>query len=415
MINIPKGTYDILPKDSYKWHKLKENISNIARKYNLKEIVTPMFEHTELFVRGAGNSSDVVNKEMYTFIDKGERSLTLKPESTASVARSFIENGLFNESMPIKFYYISPCFRYEKPQKGRYRQHTQFGLEIYGSNHVLSEVETFLIAKDFFNSLGIDITIVINNLGCEDCRTKYKEKLKDYVESHLPDMCPDCHRRYETNPLRMLDCKSNECKAILKDAPRINDCLCDECNDYFNKIVKYLDALNIKYKIDNSLVRGFDYYTNIVFEFYDGDSTRSQSALGGGGRYNHLVEELGGKPTPVIGFGLGLERILLYLEDLGKTFEDDENVDCYVASITDNVEYVLNLVKDLRKNDISCDYDIVGRGLKAQFKYADKIKAKYVITVGDNEIESNTLIVKNMLNGTQEQVNANDIVNYLKG
>ena len=415
MINLPKGTYDILPKDAYKWHKLKDIISNIARKYNLKEIVTPMFEHTELFVRGAGNSSDVVNKEMYTFMDKGERSLTLKPEATAPVARSFIENGLFNESMPIKFYYISPCFRYEKPQKGRYRQHTQFGLEIYGSDHVLSEIETFLIAKEFFNSLGIDITIVINNLGCEDCRKKYRETLKNFVSDKLSDMCPDCHRRFETNPLRMLDCKSTECKSILKDAPKINDCLCDDCNNYFNQIVKYLDILNIKYRIDSSLVRGFDYYTNIVFEFYDGNSEKSQSALGGGGRYNHLVEELGGKPTPVIGFGLGLERILLYLESLGIELENNEIVDCYVASVTENTEYILNLVKTLRENEISCDYDIVGRGLKAQFKYADKIKAKHVITVGDNEIENGYLIVKNMNTGSQDQVNTENIVKYLKG
>lgn len=415
MINIPKGTKDVLPSESYKWQKVQEVAYEIACKYNLKEIRTPMFEHTELFVRGVGEASDIVNKEMYTFLDKGERSITLKPEGTAGVARSFIENGLFNETMPLKMFYITPCFRYERPQSGRLRQHHQFGLEMYGSNSVLSEVETIMIATEFYRAFGVNPTVNINNLGCSDCRKKYIEIIREYVKPHLSDMCEDCNRRYKQNPLRMLDCKSEECKAILRDIPSIEDCLCDECKEHFDHLQRLLAVQEINFRVDPKLVRGIDYYTNIVFEFVDDDKKLGQNALGGGGRYNNLISELGGKPTPVIGFGIGIERLLLYLENKGITLEDKNKVDIYIASATQNDEFVVSLAKALRDKGYCVEMDLMLRSLKAQFKYADKLGVKYVITVGDDEINNKVFAVRNMEKGTQETVRQKEIFDYLRG
>lgn len=415
MINIPKGTKDVLPSESYKWQKVQEVAYGLARKYNLKEIRTPMFEHTELFVRGVGESSDIVNKEMYTFLDKGGRSITLKPEGTAGVARSFIENGLFNETMPLKMFYITPCFRYERPQAGRLRQHHQFGLEVYGSNSVLAEVETIMIATEFYRAFGINPTVSINNLGCADCRKKYIEIIKEYVKPHLSEMCDDCNRRYKQNPLRMLDCKSEECKAILKDIPSIEDCLCDECKEHFDHLQRLLSVEEINFRVDPKLVRGIDYYTNIVFEFVDDDKKLGQNALGGGGRYNNLIEELGGKSTPVIGFGIGIERLLLYLENKGIEIENPNKVDIYIASATQNDEFVVSLAKALRDKGYCVEMDLMLRSLKAQFKYADKLNVRYVITVGDDEINNKVFTVKNMQTGVQEQVRQKEIFDYLRG
>ncbi len=415
MINIPKGTKDVLPSESYKWQKVQEVAYDLARKYNLKEIRTPMFEHTELFVRGVGESSDIVNKEMYTFLDKGGRSITLKPEGTAGVARSFIENGLFNETMPLKMFYITPCFRYERPQAGRLRQHHQFGLEVYGSNSVLAEVETIMIATEFYRAFGINPTVSINNLGCAECRKKYIEIIKEYVKPHLSEMCDDCNRRYKQNPLRMLDCKSEECKAILKDIPSIEDCLCDECKEHFDHLQRLLSVEEINFRVDPKLVRGIDYYTNIVFEFVDDDKKLGQNALGGGGRYNNLIEELGGKSTPVIGFGIGIERLLLYLENKGIEIENPNKVDIYIASATQNDEFVVSLAKALRDKGYCVEMDLMLRSLKAQFKYADKLNVRYVITVGDDEINNKVFTVKNMQTGVQEQVRQKEIFDYLRG
>ena len=413
MINIPKGTKDVLPSESYKWQRVQEVVYDIAKKYNLKEIRTPVFEHTELFVRGVGESSDIVNKEMYTFLDKGERSITLKPEGTASVARSFIENGLHNEIMPLKMFYISPCFRYERPQAGRLRQHHQFGLEMYGSNTVLSEVETIMIATEFYKSFGINPTVRINNLGCAECRKKYVDIIKAFVKPYLPDMCEDCNRRYKQNPLRMLDCKSEDCQCILKNVPSIHDSLCDDCTEHFDHLQKLLSVQEINYVVDPKLVRGIDYYTNIVFEFLDDDKKLGQNALGGGGRYNNLVEELGGKPTPVIGFGIGIERLLLYLENKGIAIENPNNVDIYIASATNNDEFILSLAKALRDKGFCVEMDLMLRSLKSQFKYADKLNVKYVITIGDDEINNKVFTVKNMQTGEQSQVRQKEIFTYL--
>ena len=414
MINIQKGTKDILPRDSYKWHKVREVMMELCRKYNLKEITTPVFESTELFVRSDGDSSDVVNKEMYTFFDKGNRSITLKPEGTAGVVRSYIENGLGNDILPVKLCYISPCYRYEKPQAGRLREHHQFGVELFGANSLASDIEAILIAYDFYKAFGINPTVYINFLGCDNCKTAYKNSIKTFTEEHLSSMCEDCHKRFETNPLRMLDCKSPVCKDILKDAPKMSDGLCDKCKTKFEDIKKMLNSLGIKYVHNTNLVRGLDYYTDFVFEFIDEDITLGQNALGGGGRYDNLVASLGGKPTPVIGFGIGIERMLLYLESKGIEIPHKDEIDVYVASNTDNENFIIKFVSSLRRKGFGVESNLMDRSLKSQFKYADKINAKFVIAIGDDEINENKLTVKNMSTGEQIKIWSNDIAEYLR-
>lgn len=414
MINIQKGTKDMLPKDSYKWNKIRNVMNELARKYNLKEISTPVFESTELFVRSDGSSSDIVNKEMYTFEDKGGRSITLKPEGTAGVVRSYIENGLGNEILPVKLFYLTPCYRYEKPQAGRLREHHQFGVEIFGANSLASDIEAILIAVDFYQSLGINPTVNINFLGCSDCKARYKETIRNFARPRLEEMCGDCHKRIESNPLRMLDCKSTVCKEILSGAPKMSDCLCEKCKTKFEDIKKMLTSLNVKFRQDSNLVRGLDYYTDLVFEFVDEDVTLGQNALGGGGRYDNLVSELGGKATPVIGFGIGIERLLLYLENKGLKMEDDRKVDIYVASNTDNENYIIKFVNSLRRKGFAVESNLMDRSLKAQFKYADKIGARFVLVIGDDEINENKISVKNMETGEQIKLWSNDVTEYLR-
>lgn len=373
-----------------------------------------MFEHTELFIRGVGKSTDIVNKEMYTFVDKGNRSITLKPEGTAGVARSFIENSLYNEPLPLKLYYITPCFRYERPQAGRLRQHTQFGSEWFGVDSPEADAEILMMASDFYRSFGINPTVLINNLGCAECRKKYVETLKEYFKPHIGDMCPDCGKRFETNPLRILDCKVDECKAINKNAPKITDYLCDDCNSRFNKLKKLLKNANVNYKFEPMLVRGLDYYTNLIFEFIDEDKKLGQNALGGGGRYNNLVEELGGKPMPVIGFGIGIERLLIYLENKGIEVNSDEHLNVYVANACEDLTPVIEITKMLRDNGVSAEMNLTDRSLKAQFKYADKIKAENVLVVGDDELKSGKFTIKNLKESKQTTLTKNELVKYFK-
>ncbi len=412
MINIPKGTKDMLPEESYKWHKVYEVIGDIAKRYNLKEISTPAFEHTELFVRGAGEGSDIVNKEMYTFLDKGERSITRKPEGTAAVVRSFVENGMYNNPMPIKLYYKTPCFRYEKPQAGRLREHHQFGVEIFGGDTIQSEAEVLMIISDFLRTFGLNPTFTINHLGCSKCNTAYKEILRNYVAPNIDEFCSDCKVRYNKNILRMLDCKVSSCKTMLQGAPKITDCLCEDCKSRFSSLLTLLQQLGINYVIDKNLVRGLDYYTGLVFEIIDDNKEYGQNAIGAGGRYNNLVEELGGKSTPVIGFGLGIERLLLYLDRIGYNFDNNEKADVYVLDMTGNSAYTLNLVHRLRDANLSVETDIVGRGTKAQFKYADKLQAKYVIVIGEEELRDGVVTIKDMTTGVQERIKESEIVNY---
>ncbi len=411
MINIPKGTKDVLPQESFKWQQIRRNIEQIAKIYNLKEITTPVFEHTELFVRGVGESTDIVNKEMYTFLDKGNRSLTLRPEGTAPVVRSFIENGMFNNAMPIKLFYLTPSFRYEKPQSGRLRQHTQFGVEIFGPDSYLADGEAILIMDSFYKSLSLSPTFVLNTIGCEEDRKSFKAAFKKYVEPKIHEYCTDCKRRYHQNPLRMLDCKSSTCKKLVEDAPKLSQFLCDKCSNSFNNLKNLLTQLKINFIENNKLVRGFDYYTGVVFEvILEG----VDYAMGGGGRYNNLVEELGGNPTAVVGFGIGIERVLLYLENNNIDVFKEDKPNIYIASATENMTYIFKFVEDLRLNGIACEFDKMDRSLKAQFKYADKLEVDYVLVIGDDEINSKIFTLKNMKTGEHSKFTKDELIAKLK-
>lgn len=402
MINISKGTKDVLPQESYKWHYIEGKVREIANEFNLKEIRTPTFEHTELFLRGVGETTDVVNKEMYTFLDKGERSITLKPEGTAGVVRAYLENGLASLVMPLKMYYITPVFRYEKPQAGRLREHHQFGIEVYGSESAVTDAEVISIASSLFEKLNIkNLTLNINSIGCPACRAEYNKALKEYYRPHLDDMCETCRERFDKNPLRILDCKEEKCKEINKNAPAITDYLCDDCKAHFESLKEYLTAMNIPFVVNSRIVRGLDYYTRTVFEFVS-NNIGSQGTVCGGGRYDGLVEQLGGKHTPCAGFGMGIERLLLLMDSVGIDIPEYDGISVYFATFGENaLKKALLYTSLLRKAGVSADFDHLNKSFKAQFKYANKINAKYVVSIGDDEINSGVLKVKNMQNGEE--------------
>ena len=404
MINIPKGTKDMLPSEAYKWHYVERIARQTAANFGFKEIRTPMFEHTELFLRGVGETTDIVNKEMYTFDDKGGRSMTLRPEGTAGVARCFIENGLGGGVMPMKAYYIASVFRYEKPQNGRLREHHQFGVECYGSDSPSADAEIIALADTFLRNAGLEsLELNLNSIGCPTCRAAYNKALKEYIGENLHFMCGQCQTRFEKNPLRILDCKEEKCKAITKNAPKILDFLCDDCKAHFEAVQSILTDLDIKFTINPGIVRGLDYYTRTVFEFVSTD-IGSQGTVCGGGRYNNLVEEVGGKPTPAVGFGLGLERLLLVLENTNSLKAEEESVEYYFAPLGDNAKALARkIVFELRRKGVSAETDIMDRSVKAQMKYADKIGAKFVVVIGDDEIEKGVVSVKNMADGTTEE------------
>ena len=414
MINIPKGTKDVLPQEAYKWHYVENVARQTAKDFCASEIRTPTFEHTELFLRGVGDTTDIVNKEMYTFEDKGGRSITLKPEGTAGVARAFIENSLYAGVQPTKMYYITPVFRYEKPQAGRLREHHQFGVEYYGSDSPYADVEVMMIAKTFFNRLGITkLKLNINSIGCRECRKKYNEALKDYLRSNLEKMCPTCRERFDKNPLRILDCKEEGCRAITANAPVILDYLCDDCRAHHESVCNQLSLLGIDYEVNPHIVRGLDYYTRTVFEFISSD-IGAQGTVCGGGRYNNLIEEVGGKPCPAVGFGMGLERLILTMESLGLSFGQEDVPDVYIAPLCDEAKDEAMLIADtLRTAGISCDTDLLGRSFKAQLKYVNKTGARYMIVIGTDEIASGVYAVKNLLSGSSEQVKKADLAAYL--
>ena len=415
MISIPKGTKDMLPQDAYKWHYVESVARSTAAKFGFKEIRTPMFEHTELFLRGVGETTDIVTKEMYTFEDKGGRSMTLRPEGTAGVARCFIENGLFQGIMPMKAYYIASVFRYEKPQNGRLREHHQFGVECYGSDSPSADAEVIALAHSFLSEVGLDsLELNINSIGCPKCRAEYNAALKAYIGENLQNMCGQCRQRFDKNPLRILDWKEEACKAITAKAPKITDYLCEDCNAHFEKVQNLLSKQGITYKVNPGIVRGLDYYTRTVFEFVSTD-IGAQGTVCGGGRYNNLVEEVGGKPTPAVGFGLGLERLLLVLENLNKLNACEEHTDLYVLPIGENAkEYALSLVSKLRSEGISAETDIMDRGIKAQMKYADKSGARYVVALGDDEIASGTIKLKNMSDGREIPCEIDRIAEFVR-
>lgn len=407
----PKGTEDLLPKDSFKWHFLEEKFKNIAKNYCYKEIRVPTFEHTELFERGVGDTTDVVEKQMYTFLDKGGRSITLRPEGTASVARSFLENNLYADALPLKMWYELPCFRYENKQKGRLREFHQFGVEVFGAKGPSIDAEVISFAVEFLKSTGLDgITVNVNSIGCPECRAKYNEALKDYLRPHLDELCETCKSRFERNPLRILDCKSPVCQKIVKNAPKLLDYICDDCRNHFNGLLEILKDIGIEYFVDSGIVRGLDYYTKTVFEIISEDFT-----VCGGGRYDRLIEELGGDKTCAVGFGLGIERLLIALDRLNIEIPESENPDIYIAPLGERAKKeAQKLALKLRKNGISAETDCMDRGLKPQMKYSDKIGAKFTLVFGDDEIDTSKIRIKNMQSGQQTELDIDSITAFLK-
>lgn len=409
MINIPKGTKDVLPSESYKWQYIEDTARDIAKVFNIKEIRTPVFEHTELFQRGVGDTTDVVKKEMYTFEDKGGRSITLKPEGTAGAVRMFIENGLANSPLPLKAYYITPCYRYERPQAGRLREFHQFGIEAYGSKTADMDAEIIFAASSFLNRLGINTELRINSIGCKTCRANYNTALKDYIRPHLGEMCATCNERFEKNPLRILDCKEEKCKEINKNAPQIIDYLCEECNEHFETVKSLLTAQGVEYTVDPGIVRGLDYYSKTVFEFVS-TAIGAQSTVCGGGRYDSLIEQLGGNAVPAVGFGAGIERLILLMENTGANFPEDKKVDLYLAGMDKQTRAkAFEVASALRLKGVCVEIDHMERSVKAQFKYADKIGAKYVAVIGESEMESGACNLKKMADGTVQNVSFEDI------
>ncbi len=409
----PRGTYDLLPTDSPKWQYVEEKFRNICKNYGFKEIRTPTFEHTELFTRNLGDTTDVVTKEMYTFDTKGNTSLTLKPEGTAPAMRAFIEHNLANVQPITKMYYIAKLFRYERPQAGRYREHTQLGIECIGSNSAKTDAEIISLAINFIESLGIkEYDLKINSIGCPKCRPVFMKALKEYTKEYYDELCETCQKRFEQNPLRMLDCKETKCKEIFNNAPKLIDYLDDDCKSHFNELQNSLNVLDIKFSIDNNLVRGFDYYTKTAFEIVS-TGLGSQNAVCGGGRYNNLIEELGYKSTPSVGFGMGLERLMITLESLGIDVPVDYRPTCYIITTGEKSEELgLSIANSLRKNNIPCELDVSGRSIKAQMKTSGKLNAKWTVIIGDEEIETKMLTVKNMDTSSQEKISTDKLLEY---
>ncbi len=414
MINIPKGTKDVLPFESYKWQYVETSAREICRLYNVREIRTPTFEHTELFLRSIGSETDVVGKEMYTFLDKGERSITLKPEGTASVARAFIENSLYSHPLPLKMFYITPVFRYERPQAGRLREHHQFGVEFYGGDGAEYDAEVISLGYEFLQKMGVKgVSLRLNSIGCNECRKQYNVALRQFLSSKRNELCQTCNERAEKNPLRTFDCKVLECKQIMLSAPRVIDYICDDCKAHHQKLTDLLTKKGIPYSVDTSIVRGLDYYTKTVFEFVT-DVLGAQGTVCGGGRYDRLVESVGGKPMPCVGFGLGLERLIMLIEASGIQINDDLKPLVFIASITnEQKEYCSNIADEVRKGGISTEIDFTNRSLKAQFKFADKLGAKYVCIVGDDEIKEQKVKIKTLSTGEETIVKKEQLIRCL--
>ena len=405
-----KGTQDLLPAETAKQRYLESTLFEIAESFGFKEIRTPVFEHTELFQRGVGETTDVVQKEMYTFDDKGGRSVTLRPEGTAGAVRAFLEHGLFNESLPQKLCYLLNCYRYEKPQAGRWREFQQFGVEMFGSADPSSDAEVISIAYQIFSFLGVeDLELQINSIGCPECRKKYHEALKNYFKQYKTELCDTCNDRLEKNPMRILDCKSPVCKKISENSPVIIDYLCDDCREHFEGVKKYLDSMGINYTVNPRIVRGLDYYTRTVFEFVS-NAIGAQGTVCGGGRYDLLVEELGGPKTPALGFGMGTGRLKMLLSAQGIELPGDNVCEIYIAPTDKESSYkVMSMVTDLRASGIHAETDVVGRSLKAQMKYADKIGARYTTVIGSDELAAGKVKVKNMSSGSVAEL---DIDNF---
>lgn len=410
MIQKPRGTMDILPKESKKWQFIEKVARDVCRKHGFGEIRFPTFEETQLFQRGVGDTTDVVQKEMYTFVDRDGTSYSLRPEGTACVARSVIENGLAGDTMPVKLFYIINCFRHERPQAGRYREFYQFGAELFGATTPSADTELICLANDFLKGLGIkNTTLHVNSIGCPNCRPQYKAALVEYFSSRKDELCDTCKSRLLANPLRILDCKSPICSGIAKDAPKTIDHLCDECKEHFEGLKARLNVSGIEYQIDCNIVRGLDYYSRTVFEFIS-EGIGSQSTVCGGGRYDGLVEQIGGPKLAGIGFAAGINRLVLTMENGSNYEEADDSADLYIAPLGEAASVKANeICAFLRAKDIICDTDLVGRSLKAQMKYANKISAKNTLIIGDGELESGKAQMRNMANGEQTEVDLNNL------
>jgi len=412
----PRGTNDILPGDVEKWQFIENTAREVSRHFGYQEIRTPIFEHTELFLRGVGETTDIVEKEMYSFFDRGKRNITLRPEGTASTVRAFLENKLYAEPQPTKMYYIGPMFRYDRPQAGRYRQFHQYGIEVFGSHHPSIDAEVIGLACTYLEKLGLkDLKVQINTVGCPECRPQHHANLLKYFEDKKDKLCNTCLDRMEKNPLRILDCKNLSCQEISINAPTTENSACPECKGHFQQVLNYLDILEVKYSVDPKLVRGLDYYTHTAFEILV-QGIGAQSAICGGGRYNGLIEQCGGKSMPGIGFAMGLERLLLTLNiekmNLAGLFSNPE---IYIAAISPKAqELSFQLTMNLRKRGISTEKDYFEKSLKAQMKAADRFNVKFTLILGEEELANNKIIVREMATSEQKEIPIDDIISYLE-
>ncbi len=410
----PRGTKDLLPDETYKWQLVENIIRENAHAYSFKEIRTPVFESTALFERSVGKDTDVVQKEMYTFEDKGGRSLTLRPEGTACVARALLENGLHNLALPVKLYYFDSCYRYEKPQAGRYREFNQFGVECFGATSPTADAELICLANSIFESLGInDITLKLNSIGCPECRKKHHEALAEFLKNNNDTLCEICKERSAKNPMRVLDCKNKKCQSAMKYAPLMLDFLCKDCREHFEKVKSLLDSCDVQYEVDGSIVRGLDYYTKTVFEFiYKNSKSKDSLTICGGGRYDALTEELGGPRLASLGFGLGMERLIDILNS-SEHFGDITSPSCelYIASLGgESIEKVFSLCEDLRRNGVRVQCDLNNKSLKAQLKYASKIGASHYIVIGEEELKTNKVLLKSMDSDDFEELTIDELL-----
>jgi histidyl-tRNA synthetase len=414
LTKAPRGTRDILPGEVERWQFVEEKVRELCRLFGYAEIRTPMFEHTELFLRGVGEVTDIVSKEMYTFIDRGERSLTLRPELTASVARAYLEHKLHGEAQPVKVYYIGPMFRYDRPQAGRYRQFHQFGVEVFGTDAPSLDAEVMALSLVFFRSLGLtEFTLQMNSVGCPECRRAYRALLQEELKEKVDHLCSDCGGRYIKNPLRILDCKNEKCQELTKDAPTILDNLCDECAVHFDAVKECMDALGEPYEVNPRLVRGLDYYTRTAFEIVS-PVLGAQSSMGGGGRYDNLLSTIGGSDVPGIGFAIGIERVLLAMEAAEVLPDSASATDVFVATAGDvAASQALRVVMNLRGVGVAAEKDYLGRSLKAQFKFADKKNARYLVILGDEEMKSGQATVRDMAEGSQSSVALTELTDTL--
>lgn len=414
LTNAPRGTKDILPDTVGQWTYVEEKIRDLCARYGYKEIRTPMFEHTELFHRGIGEGTDVVDKEMYTFTDRGDRSITLRPENTASAVRAYLQNKLYGDSSLVKLFYIGSMFRYDRPQAGRMREFHQFGVEALGESNPAVDAEIIMLAMDLLGGLGLkDLKLSLNSVGCPKCRPVYRKVLQDFFRDKLEDLCDDCKDRFERSPLRILDCKADADKPYMADAPKITDCLCEECQDHFHKVQHFLTEAGVEFELDARLVRGLDYYTKTAFEIKY-PPLGAQSAVAGGGRYDGLIEEIGGNPTPAVGFATGLERVLLALEKQNLLPEMDTQTDAFVVALGEEAQgAAFKLLTKLRQAGLKAGMDYAGRSMKAQMKQANKANARFALIIGEDEVKEACVQLKDMEKSEQQKVSFDNIVDVL--